>query len=201
VSSPVPGTSGAGMRSGPRVANAAGGERCPGLSWQRAFPGEAGQVAAVRRRVTSLLPGCPSRGDLVLVASELAGNAIPHTASGQGGTFAVQVTRGGDAVAAAADDAGGPGEPQVVDDPLAEGGRGLLAARELPARMSVSGTGAGRQASVGIPWHDPAAPVTGQAHLGSRFGGPAWHGSGTRPRRALRTPVLARPAQIKDPGS
>jgi len=157
----------------------------PGLSWQRIFPGEAQQVAALRRWITSLLPDCPARGDLVLVASELASNAIRHTASGQGGTFAVEVTWGGGAVLVAVDDAGAPGEPRVVDDPAAEGGRGLLVVRELSARMSVSGTGTGRQVRAEIPWHDPAEAATGRAYLGRRFGVPAWFGSCTRQWWAL----------------
>lgn len=156
-----------------------------GLSWQRVFPGKAEQVAALRRWITSLLPDCPSRGDLALVASELAGNAIRHTASGQGGTFAVQVTWGGDTVVVAVDDAGGPGEPRVVDNPLSEGGRGLLVVRELSARMSVSGTDRGRQVCAEIPWQDPAEAATGQAYLGRRFGVTAWYGSCTRQWWAL----------------
>jgi len=157
----------------------------PGLSWERAFPGEPEQVAAVRRWIISLLPDCPPRADLTLVASELAGNAIRHTASGQGGTFAVRVAWGGDTALVAVADAGGSGEPRVVDDPAAEGGRGLLVVRELSARMSVSGTDAGRQVCAEIPWHDPAAPVTGRAYLGARFGVPAWYGSRTRQWWAL----------------
>jgi serine/threonine-protein kinase RsbW len=151
----------------------------PGLSWERVFPGEAEQVAAVRRWITSLLPDCPSRADLVLVASELAGNAIRHTASGQGGTFAVGVAWGGEYVLVAVDDAGRAGEPRVVDDPAGEGGRGLLVVRELSARMSVSETDAGRRVSAEISWLDPAAAVTGRAYLGRRFGVPAWYGSCT----------------------
>jgi anti-sigma regulatory factor (Ser/Thr protein kinase) len=152
----------------------------PGLRWQRVFRGEPQQVAAVRRWITSLLPDCPSRADLVLVASELAGNSVRHSASGQGGTFAVQITWGGDTVAVAVDDAGGPSKPRIVDDPLSEGGRGLLIVRELSVRMSVSGTDAGRQMRAEILWHDPAEAATGQAYLGSRFGVPAWYSSCTR---------------------
>jgi anti-sigma regulatory factor (Ser/Thr protein kinase) len=169
-----------------------------GLSWQRAFPGEALQVAAVRRWITSLLPDCPSRADLVLVASELAGNAIRHTASGQGGTFAVQVTWAGDTALVAVDDAGSPGEPRVVDDPAAEGGRGLLVVRELSTRMRVSGTDRGRQVCAEIPWRDPAAPATGQAYLGSRFGVPAWYGSRTREWWALAGGQLVSAPSVPD---
>jgi anti-sigma regulatory factor (Ser/Thr protein kinase) len=156
-----------------------------GLSWERVFPGEAQQVAAVRRWIASLLPDCPARADLVLVASELAGNAIRHTASGQGGTFAVRVTWVGDTALVAVDDAGGPGEPRVIDSPQSEGGRGLLVVQELSVRMSVSGTDTGRQVCAEIPWHDPAAPATGQAYLGRRFGVSAWYGSCTRQWWAL----------------
>jgi serine/threonine-protein kinase RsbW len=68
----------------------------PDLSWERVFRGEAAQVAVMRQWITSLLPDCPPRMNLVLVASELAGKAIRHTASGQGGTFAVRLVWGGD---------------------------------------------------------------------------------------------------------
>jgi anti-sigma regulatory factor (Ser/Thr protein kinase) len=157
----------------------------PGLTWERVFPGMAEQVAVVRRWISSLLPDCPPRADLVLVASELAGNAIRHTASGHGGTFAVRVAWSGETAMVTVDDAGGPGEPRVVDDPAAEGGRGLLVVRELSAQMVVSGTEAGRHVRAEIAWHDPAAATTGQAYLGSRFGVTAWYGSCTRQWWAL----------------
>src|SRR5215467_1292564 len=64
----------------------------PGARWWREFPGDAREAAAVRQWLTSLLPDCPARGDVVSVASELAGNAVRHTASGRGGKFAVEVT-------------------------------------------------------------------------------------------------------------
>jgi serine/threonine-protein kinase RsbW len=170
----------------------------PGLSWERVFRGEAEQVAAMRRWITSLLPDCSSRGDLVLVASELAGNAIRHTDSGQGGSFAVRVTWGGATALVAVADAGAPGEPRVVDDPAAEGGRGLLVVRELSARMRVSGTDAGRQVCAEIVWHDPAAPATGRAYLGSRFGVPAWYGSCTRQWWALAGGQLLSAPSVPD---
>jgi anti-sigma regulatory factor (Ser/Thr protein kinase) len=168
----------------------------PGLSWERVFPGDAAQVAAVRRWIASLLPECPPRADLALVASELAGNAIRHTASGQGGTFAVRVAWDGETAVVAVADAGGPGEPRVIDDPGGEGGRGLLVVRELSARMTVSGTGAGRQVCAEIPWHDPAAPATGQAYLAGRYGVPAWYGDRTGQWWALASGQLLSAASV-----
>jgi serine/threonine-protein kinase RsbW len=156
-----------------------------GLIWERVFRGHADQVAVMRRWITSLLPDCPSRRDLVLVASELAGNTIRHTASGRGGTFTVKVTWVGDAALVAVDDAGAQGEPHVVDDPAAEGGRGLLVVRELSARTGVSGGQHGREVWAEIPWHDPAETVTGRAYLRSCFGAAAWYGRCTRQWWAL----------------
>ena len=45
------------------------------------FPGRPEQVRKVRRAVAGCLAGCPARDDVVLIASELAANAICHSAS------------------------------------------------------------------------------------------------------------------------
>ena len=63
-----------------------------GLRWRRVFPGEGSQLGVLRRWLASLLPQCPARDDVTLVASELGTNAIVHTASGRGGWFAVEIT-------------------------------------------------------------------------------------------------------------
>ncbi len=53
--------------------------------WRRVFPGRDDQVREVRHWLAGLLPGAPERDDVVMVAVELATNAIRHTASGRGG--------------------------------------------------------------------------------------------------------------------
>src|SRR6266568_95221 len=68
------------------------------LKWRELFPGEEQQISALRRWLTGLLPECPSRDDVVTVAVELATNAVKFTASGQGGSFAVEITWGGTVV-------------------------------------------------------------------------------------------------------
>jgi len=84
-------------------------------------------VPEARAFVARALVGCPARETLLTCVSELAANAIAHTASGSGGMFAVEVIRPADGVALiAVTDAGSLREPSVHDaDDLAEGGRGL----------------------------------------------------------------------------
>src|SRR5258708_1815484 len=89
----------------------------PGMRWRQVFPGEERELAAMRRWLESLLPNCPARDDVTLVATELATNAIRHTASGHGGWFAVDITWHQPAVRVAVTDRGSPSGPRMVDDP------------------------------------------------------------------------------------
>jgi anti-sigma regulatory factor (Ser/Thr protein kinase) len=107
----------------------------------RVFAGEPGQVPRVRGFVARALAGCPAREALLTCVSELAANAIAHTASGAGGVFTVEVIRPGAGVAlVAVTDAGGPREPSVgrhesgEAHDLAEGGRGLALVAALSSR-------------------------------------------------------------------
>ncbi len=55
------------------------------------LPGTPASVSIARRLVREALPDCPRADDLMLAVSELATNAISHSASGQGGSFTVQL--------------------------------------------------------------------------------------------------------------
>src|SRR4051794_35578821 len=55
------------------------------------LPGTPAAVAIARRLAREALTGCPRVDDLVLAVSELASNAIIHSASGQDGTFALRI--------------------------------------------------------------------------------------------------------------
>ena len=80
----VPGLRGAG---GPALA---GLPRC----CEQVFPARPEQVSAARRFVAGCLAGTPVADDAVLCVSELAGNCVSHSASGNpGGTFTVRVER------------------------------------------------------------------------------------------------------------
>jgi anti-sigma regulatory factor (Ser/Thr protein kinase) len=129
-----------------------------GTQWHRAFPGEPCQLGIMRRWLASLLPAGPARDDLVLVATELASNAICHTASGRGGWFAVEVTVCQSVVRVGVTDGGGPARPRPVQAPAAERGRGLLLVRALALRTGVAVTGAGR-----LVWADVRWDTGGQA--------------------------------------
>jgi serine/threonine-protein kinase RsbW len=127
---------------------ALGAVRC----WRRVFPGERAQMKALRRWIEGLLPTCPARDDLIEVASELAANAVCHTLSGDGGQFGVRITRGPRQVTVAVADGGGATQPRLVEDPLAEHGRGLRIVHALSARVTVTGGVRGRLVEAAVPW-------------------------------------------------
>lgn len=99
-----------------------------------------------------------------MCVSELAANAIAHTASGAGGVFTVEVVRPAPGVArVAVTDAGGSREPAIryPDEPddldsLAEGGRGLALVAACSSRWGYrdADEGAGR-----IVWAEATWPV------------------------------------------
>jgi serine/threonine-protein kinase RsbW len=165
----------------------------PGLRWRRVFPGEERQLGVLRRWLESLLPECPARGDVACVATELGTNAVRHTASGRGGWFGVEITWYRQVVRVEVADGGAPGGPQVLDDPAADHGRGLLVVRGLSVRTGVYGDHRGRLVWADVPWgeagdaqpmsaHDQyeAAIGDGLAGLAIRFAGvPAWFGRST----------------------
>ncbi len=59
------------------------------------FPGLPAIVPSARRFVRGILADSPRSGDIELVASELASNAIRHTPSGEpGGEFTITIRTG-----------------------------------------------------------------------------------------------------------
>jgi len=112
-------------------------------------------VPEARAFVARTLVGCPARETLLTCVSELAANAIAHTASGAGGMFTVEVIRPADGAAlVAVTDAGSPREPSVRDaDDLAEGGRGLALVAALASRWGhYAAMGGGRTVWAEATW-------------------------------------------------
>ena len=109
---------------------------------RREFVGQAEQVAAARRFVVSAInAGGPARDVTRLLVSEAATNAILHSASGDGGTFAVQYLVSDDLVRVEVHDGGGPTSPRRrVHDLESMTGRGLDLFDALSDRWGVDGT-------------------------------------------------------------
>ena len=63
------------------------------ITFERDYPGTADQAQHVRADLAKVAAACPVADDLVLLASELATNAILHSRSGHPArTFAVRAT-------------------------------------------------------------------------------------------------------------
>jgi anti-sigma regulatory factor (Ser/Thr protein kinase) len=82
----------------------------PATRFQRTFPGRTDQVSQVRREIAAHLAGCPAADDLVLIASELAANAVLHSQS-RGESFTVRCQADPACVRVEVEDLGGPGGP------------------------------------------------------------------------------------------
>jgi len=128
------------------------------LRWRRVFPGEARELAAMRRFLAALLPDCSARDDVMSVATELGSNALRHTASGRGGRFAVEIVWDATLVRIAVRDGGAPSGPRITADLMTEDGRGLVVVRGLSQCCGVSGDARGRLVWADVPWATVHAP-------------------------------------------
>jgi len=131
----------------------------PDLCWRRVFPGHERELSNIRRWLSLLLPDCPARDNVLSVATELGSNAIQHTASGQGGSFTVEITWRPSTAQVAVTDFGSPAEPHVIDEPTGARGRGLLLVRGLSVRTGHTGDQRGRLVWAQVPWDGPSPAV------------------------------------------
>jgi serine/threonine-protein kinase RsbW len=125
----------------------------PGHPASQTFPGTSDQLAAVRRLVRSAFAGHPALDDAVLVASELASNAIAHTRSGRdGGTFTVHLgMMSNKSVRILVADEGAPTAPNAQHAGMdAESGRGLDLVTAISTIFVVAGDGNARNVVVVI---------------------------------------------------
>lgn len=98
----------------------------------------------MRDWLSALIPPDSPRDDLLTIATELATNAIMHTASGNAGQFGVELICSSASVLIVVTDQGGPGEPQFMQHPGAEHGRGLALVQALSAQIGIAGDSNGR---------------------------------------------------------
>ena len=123
---------------------------------RRVFPGDPAQVAPARRFVRRALAGHRAAADAALLTSELATNAICHTASGRGGTFEIVVIRHPAIVRIAVIDAGAPTVPALAAaGSLDASGRGLTLVDALAWRWGHHGNRHGRTV-----WFELECPAT-----------------------------------------
>jgi hypothetical protein len=109
--------------------------------WSKEFAGRPECLIDARRFTFAALGEGDGAHTVALVADELAGNAIKHTASGEpGGEFILRLIRFGNRCQVRVDDQGGPSTPSVcaaADED--EAGRGLTIVAMLSACWGVEG--------------------------------------------------------------
>ncbi|MEV4457022.1 ATP-binding protein [Microbispora sp. NPDC049633] len=111
----------------------------------RHFLGRPASVTEARRFITASLGAWPVVEPAELIVSELATNAVRHTASARfGGKFIVSLQAEPDQVWLGVTDEGGPEVPRLVRPADDEGGRGLLLVASLADNWGVYGDQAGR---------------------------------------------------------
>jgi len=130
---------------------------------RRVFPGRPEQVAHARRFVARALAGCSVTGEAILCVSELATNALLHTASGNEGEFEVIVQQGRSWIRIAVTDEGSSTTPTPrALDATSEDGRGVGLVALIAERWGQRGNEHGRTVWFELRWdaskiHPPRA--------------------------------------------
>ena len=119
----------------------------------RAFLGLHEEVRNVREFVARVAGGCPGDEDVILLACQISTNAMVHTASGKGGTFAVVVHPLNGMVRVEVHDGGSESSPNVrTAGELAGSGRGLGLVESLATRWGHLGDQNGRVVWFEVDW-------------------------------------------------
>lgn len=113
------------------------------------FPGHAPAVGLARRFVAGVLgEGFPGLDDVLVLVSEVASNAVKHSASGDGGAFEIAVAVARESVRVEVSDQGSVSEPRLADDDqpadVLTGGRGLRIVDMLATKWGHVGDELGR---------------------------------------------------------
>lgn len=117
------------------------------------FAGTPGEIRNVRSFVRVIVARCPVADDAVLLASELATNAVVHTVSGSDGTFCVSVHVEDTRVRVEISDLGSATTPAVRrGGSPGESGAGLNLVDTIAARWGYDGGQRGRVVWFELDW-------------------------------------------------
>lgn len=132
------------------------------------LPGTVDQVARARRIVSRTLgPDHPLHDDCVLLTSEIATNAVLHSASGHGGAFTLTVSCFPDRVVVSVCDDGSACPPCGCRASLtSSGGRGLPLLEALARRWGVT-----RENGTNNVWFELALDLMGASAAAASGGG------------------------------
>jgi anti-sigma regulatory factor (Ser/Thr protein kinase) len=120
---------------------------------RRVFPGRTDQIAQARDFTRRVLAPCPVLDEAILLASELAANAVAHTVTGSGGYFDVTIYRDETLVVIAVRDEGSDDAPAARPlDAMAEDGRGLGLVELIADRWGHCGNKHGRTIWLQLRW-------------------------------------------------
>jgi hypothetical protein len=117
------------------------------MRWCKVFPGQEDQITEAASFVAQLLGSHPDGDGIARCAAELAANAIRHTATGQDGFFATEVTWTGQTVRVAVSDGGASTVPVTAPNgtrPAAGPEHGLARLARLSSRWGTEGDYRGR---------------------------------------------------------
>jgi anti-sigma regulatory factor (Ser/Thr protein kinase) len=126
----------------------------------RTFAGSPEEMRNVRHFVRQVIKRCPVTDDVVLLASELAANAVRHTASGADGTFCVLVQAADGRVRVEVHDMGSAAAPAVRrSGSPGESGAGLALVEAIAGRWGFHGGQLGRVVWFEMDWPRGLPPV------------------------------------------
>jgi hypothetical protein len=140
------------------------------VEFTRAYDGRADQIRDVRAFLAGILNGCPVADEAVLIADELASNAVRHSNSGKpGGRFTIRVeVHEPDYLWVEVEDEGSrPWTPRAPDG---ERWHGLSIVREIAggdANWGIDGSMRGWVVWVRLDWITPRASVRNAKNNGT----------------------------------
>jgi anti-sigma regulatory factor (Ser/Thr protein kinase) len=126
----------------------------PAIAQTRIFDGSRQEIRNVRAFIGQFLDGCPVADEVILLSSELATNAVLHSASGLDGTFSVFVIAESGRVRVEVHDLGSDTAPVVCLSPQPrESGSGLSLVEMIAGRWGFYGGPSGRVVWFEMDWN------------------------------------------------